>query len=66
MIEILIRICIILLWILFANFCAFFRVLFFDRERLTNGEKYFTVSNIIVHVTATVFGIIVGIELLLS
>ncbi|MCL2566135.1 MAG: hypothetical protein FWE24_10100 [Defluviitaleaceae bacterium] len=60
--EFLIRIGIILLWILFANFCMFFRVLLLDRERLTDGKKYFTITNIMFHVIATLLGVIIGIE----
>jgi len=61
--EMLARILIIFLWVLFMNFCVFIRVLFFDRDRIIDSGKYFTVYSILFHVTATIFGIIIGTEI---
>jgi len=60
--EVLTKIAVILLWILFANFCMFFRVLFLDMERLTDEKKYFTINNIMFHLLATILGIVIGTE----
>ena len=53
----------VFLWIVFGNFVMFIRVLFYNMNRLINGEKYFNIESIILHIIGTILGLVFGIGL---